>query len=121
VGSLLFPPKFYEDQERLRNLDNYSQQLAWLEDPAITEQERERRSKETGINSGTILTEVPDFDPTQQMEQDVFHDLLEGFVGHHLRLFLHHLVVTTRVVSLDTLNSRISLPNFPLPICVCVC
>jgi hypothetical protein len=110
-----FPFQFFEVEGRQRNWTNYCEHLAWLQEPNLSIQERGRRSKETGINSGTILCEVPFFDPTRMMDQDVFHDLLEGFVGHHLRLFLHHLVITTKQVDLETLNGRIGLPPLSSP------
>lgn len=51
--------------------------------------------------------ELPDFDITQQLPQDIMHVLLEGIFPLHLELLLNYIINESSLMSLDQVNSRI--------------
>ena len=45
-----------------------------------------------GLTNRSLLCELPTFDVTQQLPQDVMHTLLEGVVQYEVRLVLLHYI-----------------------------
>lgn len=52
--------------------------------------------------------ELPEFDVTQQLPQDLMHVLLEGIFPLHLEQLLQYVVQVSGLLTLNQINSRIS-------------
>ena len=59
-----------------------------------------------GINRKSILTDIPGFDVTQMLPQDIMHVMWEGVCPHAIKLVLNHLV-DSGDIDLETFNSKI--------------
>ena len=81
----------------MRTLDNYSKQCSYIERPGISNEERSHFSKVYGINRKSALCDLPYFDLTKQLPQDIMHLLFEGLFPLQLELILHHAIVTLKV------------------------
>ena len=61
-----------------------------------------------GINRSASIIELPDFDVTQQLPQDIMHVLLEGIFPLHMEQLLEYVVEIAGLMTLDEINSRIA-------------
>ena len=73
---------------------------------ALSNSEREHNSKVYGVNRTSILCDLPHFDVTQHLPQDLMHILLEG-VFHHVNEILIYLVDRISFMTLADINRRI--------------
>ena len=64
-----------------------------------------------GINKRSLLCELPDFDVTKQLPQDIMHTLLEGCVQYEIRLVLLFFI-QNKHVSLQLINGAITNHNY---------
>ena len=64
-----------------------------------------------GINKRSVSCELPDFDVTKQLPQDIMHTLLEGIVQYEVRLILLHFI-KSNILSLSQINSAIISHNY---------
>lgn len=95
----------------MRSLDEYKKQCTFISRNGISDSERIHFSKVYGINRPSILVDLPQFDVTRQLPQDLMHVLLEGIFPLHLEQLLQHVVEVAGLLTLDQLNSRIT--EFP--------
>ena len=70
-----------------------------IEKVGISESERKAHSKMSGVNRKSILCELPDFDVTLQLPQDVIHLLFEGLFHLQIKLFLNYIFDDIKVLS----------------------
>ena len=91
----------------MRTKQGHGVQCDYIDRPGITNSERVHYSKVYGINRRSILCQLPDFDVTQQLPQDLMHVLLEGIFPLHLEQLLDYVVNTLSAVSLTDTNSRL--------------
>ena len=61
-----------------------------------------------GVNHTSILCELPNFDVTEQLPQDLMHVLFEGVFHVHVREILMYLIERLSIVTLVDINSRIA-------------
>ena len=64
-----------------------------------------------GINCRSALCELPNFDVTKQLPQDIMHTLLEGTVQYEVRLVLLHFI-QNGYFTLKELNGAITSHNY---------
>ncbi len=83
-------------------------QCSYIDRPGITQAEKDHYSKVYGINRNSAVCEVPHFDVTTQLPQDIMHVLLEGIVPVHIGLLLDHIVETLSLLTLPEINARIA-------------
>ena len=81
-------------------------QCPFIDRPGITECERNHYSKVYGINRMSALCEVPYFDVTTQLPQDLMHVLLEGIVPVQIGFLLTYAIDTLK--TLADINARIT-------------
>ena len=81
----------------MRTLDNHIKQCAYMERPGIGADERSHYSKVYGINRRSALCNLPHFDVTTQLPQDIMHLLFEGLFPLHFELILQHSISTLGV------------------------
>lgn len=62
-----------------------------------------------GINRSSAVIELPEFDVTQQLPQDLMHVLLEGICALHLQQLLEYIVDDASLITLHEINSRICM------------
>ena len=63
-------------------------QCGYIELHGVGKNERKQYSKEYGINRRSILCDLPYFDVTTQLPQDVMHVVFEGLYHLQIKLFL---------------------------------
>lgn len=78
----------------------------------ISGSERAHYSKVYGINRVSILGELPYFDITENLPQDLMHILLEGVFPLHLEQLVNYVVFESAVLSISQINSRIRSSYF---------
>ena len=100
-----------ESEFQLRTKDQYKKHCEFIHRDGISDSERIHFSKVYGINQQSILIELPAFDVTEQLPQDLMHVLLEGIFPLHLEQFLRYIVQDLHLITLDQINSRIA--EFP--------
>ena len=98
-----------ENEFHLRTKEEYNKRCESRD--SISEAEKTHYSKVYGINQKSILNELPGFDVTQQLPQDLMHVLLEGIFPLHLEQFLHYVIEDAGLMTLGQINSRIA--EFP--------
>ena len=79
--------KFRDDDFTLRNLPPYLRQCNDIE-TAPTKAAKENLQTTYGLTERTMLCNLPYFDITKQLPQDIMHVLLEGSVQYELRYIL---------------------------------
>ena len=92
-------------QFQLRNEQEHRDRVVWL-----NEQNQHGRiywSKHYGINSDSILTNIPSFSLTQCILHDPMHILLEGIARVELKAMLNRFVYIDKFFSLKVLNELI--------------
>ena len=91
----------------MRTKEEHTKQCEYIERPGITSSERCHYSKVYGINRSSVLLELPDFDITQQLPQDIMHVLLEGIFPLHVEQLFDYIINVASLLSLDQINSRL--------------
>lgn len=76
--------EFLEQAFTLRTQANYDRDCTDIEE-APTDAVRSDLCTTYGINKRSSLCNLPDFDVTKQLPQDIMHTLLEGTVQYELR------------------------------------
>lgn len=94
----------------LRTEAEHDQQIKGM-DEASTLQARNSLSTAFGVNRRSVLMDLPHFDITKQLPQDIMHVLLEGVVNMHVRFFLRSIIVRRKLVTAQYINLR--LKGFP--------
>lgn len=102
---------FEEDLFQLRDQDDHEEQLHDIEN-APSQYLKDYFCKEYGINQRSILSNLPYFNVTHQLPQDIMHIFLEGILQYEIKLLLNYLMKTQGVITLDELNHAIK--HFPL-------
>ena len=102
---------FEEDLFQLRDQDDHKEQLHDIEN-APSQYLKDYFCKEYGINKRSILSNLPYFNVTHQLPQDIMHIFLEGILQYEIKLLLNYLMKTQGVITLDELNHAIK--HFPL-------
>lgn len=74
---------------------------------SISSSEKQHYSKVYGINRASLLLELPNFDVTQQLPQDLMHVMLEGVFPMHLEQFLNYVINDLSLFTLEEINCRI--------------
>ncbi len=91
----------------MRTKQDNQKQCEYVDRPDISTSEKSHFSKVYGINQSSILLEIPDFNVTQQLPQDIMHVLLEGIFPFHMQQLLNYIINEAHILSLDQVNSRI--------------
>ena len=91
--------QFTEEEFVLRTLQLHLTQCSYVERPGISSEEKQHFSKVYGVNRKSILCDLPDFDITTQLPQDIMHVLFEGLFHLQVRLFLNYLIDDLKVSS----------------------
>ena len=99
--------QFVEEEFQMRNKHQHIQHCQCIDQPGISESERDHYSKVYGVNRTSILCELPYFDVTEQLPQDLMHVLLEGVFHVHVNELLKYLVDALSFVTLANINHRI--------------
>lgn len=76
--------EFLEEAFTLRTMESYDRECDDIEE-APTDAVRNDLCTTYGINKRSPLCDLPDFDVTKQLPQDIMHTLLEGTVQYELR------------------------------------
>ena len=97
---------FTEEEFLLRDSDWHEHQLSDIEN-AGSPFLRKYFSKQYGINRRSSLCNIPDFDVTKQLPQDIMHIFLEGVLSYELKFLLKQYFHTPGLVTLDQLNTQI--------------
>ena len=99
--------QFVEEEFQIRNKDLHKQHCDYLDHPGMSESEKDHYSKVYGVNRTSILCQVPHFNVTEQLPQDLMHVLLEGVFHIHVNELLKYLVDTLSFMTLAEINHRI--------------
>ena len=91
----------------MRNKEGYTKQCMYINASDISESEKLHYSKVYGINRSPILLELPYFDVTQHLPQDLMHVLLEGVFPLHVGQLLQYVIHESKILTLSQINSRI--------------
>ena len=83
--------QFTEEKFSLRHMSQHVQQCSYIEHPGIQESEKKHFSKVYGVNRRSILCDLPYFDVTSQLPQDIMHLLFEGLFHLQIKLLLNYL------------------------------
>ena len=98
-------------QLRLRSLQQHVEMVQLLANPDLPKGERQRWSKELGVNSRSCLLDINGFNICEALPHDPMHVLLEGVVPMEMALLLYYCIEVKRFFSLRWLNSE--LDSFP--------
>lgn len=93
-----------------RNMAEYIEQCEILESTAVG-RNRGHWSKLFGVNSRSVLTQIPNFDVTLNLLQDPMHILLEGVYSNVCALFINTLI-SEKLITIDNLNTWTSTFQF---------
>ena len=99
---------FTEEEFLLWDSDWHEQQLHDIENAGSPFLEK-YFSKQYGINRRSLLCNIPDFDVTKQLPQDIMHIFLEGILSYELKFLLKH-YFDAGLFTLEQLNTK--LKNF---------
>lgn len=90
----------------LRNDTDHREKCETLQQ--LGRETRQYWSKMWGINSGSVLMDIPGFSICSGLVQDPMHLLLEGIVPYEFRIMLYHFVHVEKYFTLRWLNARLS-------------
>ena len=96
--------QYLEQDFVMRTKDNHIRQCSFISWSGITNEERMHFSKVYGINRKSILCDLPGFDVTKQLPQDIMHLLFEGLFILHLELIIAYLVNEIEVSAYSNAN-----------------
>ena len=102
--------EFLEEAFVLRTQARYNKECEEIEN-APTDAVRSDLCTTYDINKRSALCDLPDFDVTRQLPQDVMHTLLEGTVQYEVRLVLLHFIQTSEL-TLQQINGAINNHNY---------
>lgn len=91
----------------MRSKDQHIKHCQYIDRPGMSYSERDHYSKVYGVNRTSILCELPHFDVTQQLPQDLMQVLLEGVFHIHVNEILIYLVDRISFMTLADINRRI--------------
>lgn len=87
--------RFVDDDELLRNLANYDNDVAMND------------ATKTGIKEASVLNRIPHFHVVDSVGCDLTHDLLEGIAHYNLAECILHWIKTKKYFGLPELNERV--------------
>lgn len=90
----------------MREKKEHAKRCEYINRLGISESEKKHFSKVYGINRSTILLELPYFDVTQQLPQDLMHVLLEGIFPLHIEQILRY-IIDSSILTISQINSRL--------------
>lgn len=96
---------FDESDFILRSKESHNLQCKYIEESS--DSIKSNAQTIYGINNRSILSELPGFDITKQLPQDIMHTILEGVLQYETRLVLLHFIIEKKV-SLSELNALIA-------------
>jgi hypothetical protein len=99
--------EFTEDKFVMRTLEMHRQHCEYIERNGISENERSHFSKIYGINRRSCLVDLPYFDVTKQLPEDIMHVLFEGLFPLSMELYLAHVIDSLKVLTLSEINDRL--------------
>lgn len=91
----------------MRSKDQHIKHCQYIDRLGMSDSERDHYSKVYGVNRTSILCDLPHFDVTQQLPQDLMHVLLEGVFHIHVNEILIYLVDRISFMTLADINRRI--------------
>ena len=92
----------------MRTKEEYARHCERIFREDISESEKMHYSKVYGINRPSAIVEVPEFDVTKQLPQDLMHVLLEGVCPLHMEQYLDYIVNDAALMTLHEINCRIA-------------
>lgn len=101
---------FQEEDFEIRTTDQHEKQIQLIEN-APSKYLKEYYSKCFGVNWRSKLLDVPDFNVTKQLPQDLMHIFLEGILSYHMKYMLNNYIEESSC-SLNVINRDIQ--KFPL-------
>lgn len=101
---------FVEEAFTQRTIDLYNQECTAIEQ-APTDVVQSDLQTTYGVNKRSALCQLPEFDVTKQLPQDIMHTLLEGVVQYEIRLVLLYFI-ESRAIALQRLNNAILNHNY---------
>lgn len=96
-----------EEQFKIRSKEDHKKFCGYNDNQSNSISERDHYSKVYGINRSTILMQLPDFDVTQQLPQDLMHVVLEGVFPIHMEELLNYMVEES-FLRIAQINCRLS-------------
>ena len=99
-----------EDLFNLRTKSSYDAECDEIEQ-ALNDNVKNNLSTTYGINTRSILCNLPDFDVTKQLPQDVMHTILEGVLQYEVRFILLYYIQNGHI-TLKQINSAINNHNY---------
>ena len=96
---------FLEAAFNLRTKETYSTQFDAIEQAPTLNVQKDLQTT-YGLTQRSSLCQLPTFDVTQQLPQDIMHTLLEGVVQYEVRLVLLHFTQSSQT-SLPQINGAI--------------
>lgn len=96
---------FLEEAFVLRTMETYSAQFDAIEQAPTLNVQNDLKTT-YGLTTRSSLCQLPTFDVTQQLPQDIMHTLLEGVVQYEVRLVLLHYIQSSQT-SLSEINGAI--------------
>jgi len=96
---------------KLRNMKSYLNHLEIIEEPEMHQIIREYWKRHFGVNTRSKLIDIPHFDVTMCLVQDIMHVLSESVLEVETRLLINF-CIQERKITLETLNNRITSFNY---------
>lgn len=101
---------FKEENYSLRSKASHNMECKYIEDMDNEIGKRKLRLL-YGINQRSRLSELPGFDVTKQLPQDLMHTILEGTLQYEVRLGLQYFL-DNNMISLVELNAAVTNHNY---------
>jgi len=102
---------FVERAFTLRNMESHLNHLEIIEEHEMHQITREYWKRNFGVNRRSKLIDIPHFDITMCLVQDIMHVLSEGVLEVETRLLINF-CIQERKITLETLNNRITSFNY---------
>ena len=97
---------FLEEDFILRTKETYTAQCDAIEQAPTATVQKDLQTT-YGITRRSVLCQLPTFDVTKQLPQDIMHTVLEGVVQYEVRLVLQH-YIQSGVTTLSQINGAIN-------------
>ena len=97
---------FLEEDFILRTKETYTAQCDAIEQAPTATVQKDLQTT-YGITRRSVLCQLPTFDVTKQLPQDIMHTILEGVVQYEVRLVLQH-YIQSGVTTLSQINGAIN-------------
>ena len=98
--------EFLEESFILRTKETYTAQCDAIEQAPTVNVQKDLQTA-YGITKRSVLCQLPTFDVTKQLPQDIMHTLLEGVVQYEVRLVILH-YIQSGVTTLCQINGAIT-------------